>query len=736
MRERLAQGRLSLVESTDIAIQVSAALCAAHEQRVIHRDIKPENIVIRPDSLVKVLDFGLAKVMETDAPSPNTQGEGLSLVETNPGTILGTVQYMSPEQTRGLSVDERTDIWSLGCLFYEMVTGQPAFQGINSKDVITKIRESDPLLFRASTETVPKDLIYILRKLISKPLDSRFQSAAAVAEALKRFRRQLSDPPAVIVAESFPSERGLDYSLATQSITPKSTHRSNLIKTLSPALKELLSDSRRVGIIATLTVLVSILTASYFLRQSATVSSSTPPQINSLAVIPFKQLGESETDESLSQGIADALINKLSRIRNLNVRPIGAVLKYATGENDAVLVGREQKVDAVFEGNMLKSGTRIRLTARLIDSHSGKAIWSEYYEENLSDIFTLEARISENIVRAITPHLDGSVDEQLKRHSTANPEAYKFYLKGRYFWSKRTVEGLNKGAEHFQHAIDLDPNYALAYAGLADCYSLLGSFLHVAPKENLRKAKETALKAIALDESVAEAHASLAKLLMDVDWNWSESEREFRRAIELNPGYITAHHWYGNVYLSAMGRHEEAIAEMKRALELDPTSLTVNADLGWCYIAAQKWDDAIKQLNMTIEMDPTFWPAYHNLAQAYAAINQFDDALKVLGHSATLQKAPAENATLGYVYARTGRLNETNDLLKQELASYKRGEGSAYNIAVMYGALGRKDEAFHWLDRDYDLRDTALLSIKVDPLLEPLRDDPRFTELVRRFNFK
>jgi tetratricopeptide (TPR) repeat protein len=422
-------------------------------------------------------------------------------------------------------------------------------------------------------------------------------------------------------------------------------------------------------------------------------------------------------------------------MRDLNVRPIGAVLKYSALENDPVSVGHEQKVDAVFEGNILRLGDRIRVTTRLVDSRDGRAIWTESYEDNLRDIFAVEDRISERIARAIIPQIDAGDRQQLTKHFTANPDAYQLYLRGRYFWNKRTVEGLNKGADYFQRAIAIDRNYALAYAGLADCYSLLGSFLGVSPRENLLKAKDTAVKAITLDDSLAEAHASLAKLRMDVDWNWAESEREFRRAIELNPGYVTAHHWYGDVYLSAMGRDQEAVAEMRRALELDPTSLILNTDLGWCYIAARRWDDAITQLRLTIEMDPNFWPAYHNLAQAYAAAGRFDEALEVLRQSAKLKDAPEQPATTGYAYARKGQTPEADRILRQEINRFELGQGSAYTVAVIYGALGKKEEAFRWLTRDFDLHDTALLSIKVDPLLAPLRDDARFKELERRFNF-
>jgi serine/threonine protein kinase/TolB-like protein/Tfp pilus assembly protein PilF len=736
LRDRLAQGALKMSEAVEIALQIALALRAAHEAGVVHRDIKPENVMIRRDALVKVLDFGLAKVAQPEGPFP--ESPTLAQVETDPGTILGTVQYMSPEQARGLDVDGRTDLWSLGCVLYEMITGQTPFRGPTPSDVIAEILKSEPPLFRKSPTTLPAPLISVLRNTLCKSPDGRYQTADEAVEQLQRLRRELernepslSHEPLILDGDALRiSTQEAFGGAATQPTGSFANYLSSAVHTLT-------TQARKPPVLfaATVILVVAIATPIYYIRRARNVAPVSGPRISSLAVLPFKQIGAPSADEYLSQGMADVLINKLSRMRNLNVRPIGAVLKYSTTENDPVSVGHEQRVDAVVEGNILRSGDKIRVTTRMINAQDGKAMWTESFEDNSTDVFAFEDRISERIVRSIAPQIDGAAQTQLTRHYTANADAYQLYLKGRYFWNKRTQEGLTKGAEQFQKAVEIDPKYALAYAGLADCYSLLGSYVGVSPRENLLKAKLAALKAIEIDDSLAEAHTSLAKLAMDVDWNWAESEREFRRAIELNPGYVTAHHWYGDVYLSAMGRDQEAIAEMKRALELDPTSLILNADLAWCYIAARRWQDAIDQSRLTIEMDSNFWPAYHNMAQAYAAMGRYGEALDALRELSKLKGAPEQPAALGYIYGISGQTAAAKRILQDETVRYQHGQGSPYNIAVIYAGLGMKDEAFRWLTIDFDSHDTALLSIKVDPLLSPLHSDSRFAELERRFNF-
>lgn len=458
----------------------------------------------------------------------------------------------------------------------------------------------------------------------------------------------------------------------------------------------------------------------------------------SIAVLPFKLIGaESGTDEHFSLGMADALITKLSSIRGIVVRPTSAVRDYTNSQQDARVVGRELEVESVLEGNIQKSGERIRVTVQLVSVRDGAPLWSESFDENFTDIFTVQDRVSEQVVRALALELSSEEQKRLTRRQTESVEAYQAYLRGRFFWNKRSEEGYTKALQHFQHAIELDPAYAQAYAGLADAYALLGSMggNSVLPRsEAMPRAKAAAEKALAIDDTLAEAHTSLAFVRMHYEWDWSAAEREFRRAIEINPNYATAHHWYA-YYFTAMGQMDEAIAEIRRAQEIDPLSLIINTDVGEMLYYARRYDEAIKQCRKTLEMDPNFVLAHRVIGWAYWQKGMPKEAIAELNKAANIPGGRVHVlASLGHIYAASGNRDEAQRILSELKEVGTQGHGAPYEMAAFYAGLGERDQAFAWLEKAYEERSGSLILLRLEPLLSPLRSDPRYHTLLRRMN--
>jgi DNA-binding winged helix-turn-helix (wHTH) protein/TolB-like protein/Flp pilus assembly protein TadD len=491
---------------------------------------------------------------------------------------------------------------------------------------------------------------------------------------------------------------------------------------------------RRKAWAAAALVVALVVAGSYYLiarrarRVEATASNS---QIRSIAILPFKSLGSEETDEYVGLGMADALITKLSSVRQINVRPTSSILKFTNAGQDASAAGRELGVDSVLDGRVQKSGERIRVTVQLVRSSDGAPLWADKFDEKYTNIFAVEDRISEQLVQSLLPTLTGAQKQQLAKHYTEDAEAYQSYIKGRYFWNKRTSDGLKKAINYFEDAIIEDPNYALAYAGLADSYATLGVLDDLPPQEMMPKARSAALKALELDDNLAQAHASLGYVKHHYEWDWAGAEREFKRAIELDPGYATAHQWYG-WYLVSLGRFDEALAECQRAQQLDPMSLYTNLTLGLPYFYSRQYDKAAEQYKKVIEMDSSFWLAHRWLAKTYEeqgrygeAITEFQQVVRLRGGN--MAQAPA----LGYVYALSGRQAEARQVLAELQRISKERHVSPNAIAIIYVGLGDKDQAFAWLAREFKERGDEMMTLKVDQRLDSLRSDPRFAALVK-----
>lgn len=489
-------------------------------------------------------------------------------------------------------------------------------------------------------------------------------------------------------------------------------------------------SSRRRVLALSVLLLVTISTLTYMWIVSRGGHNAKQAAPGSIAVLPFRLLSNEASDEYLGSGMADALITKLSNIRQITVRPTSAVIKYSGRNNaDPLAAGRELGVDSVLEGTIQRAGERVRVTVQLISVRESVPLWAHTFDERFTDIFTVQDSISAQVAQALTLKLTGEEQKLLAKRYTDNVEAYQSYLRGRYFMNKRNEEGLRKGIGYFTEAIEKEPGYALAYAGLADAYSVLGfyQFGALAPEESFQRAKVAAMKALELDETLSEAHASLALARVDADHDEAGAEREYRRAIELNPNYATAHHWYSD-FLAALDRQDEAMAEIRRALELDPLSLVINATLGERLFYARRYDEALAQLRRTLEMDEGFVPARYLLGLTYEQKGMYAEAIAELNRARELSGgSPWMVAALGHSLAMAGRRAEAEQVLVELKELSKRMRVSPYDIATVYTGLGEKTQALEWLQKLYKTHNKRL--IKADPRMDSLRLDPRFQEI-------
>ncbi|HJU54765.1 MAG TPA: tetratricopeptide repeat protein, partial [Pyrinomonadaceae bacterium] len=469
-------------------------------------------------------------------------------------------------------------------------------------------------------------------------------------------------------------------------------------------------------------------------RENAKPEASGPgqPQLNSIAVLPFKAIGAESEDEYLSLGLADALITRLGNVREIVVRPTSAIRRYTEANQDPIAIGRRQGVDAVLEGSFQRQGDRLRLTVQLIRVADGATLWSAQFDERFTDIFSVQDSISERVACDLVTRICGEANGRPAKQKPVNIEAYEAYLKGRYFWNKRTRDGFRKAVEYFKQALEIDPTYARAYAGLGDAYGYLGGDDAAAQAESAAQAKAGARRALELDETLGEAHASLGLYAMNNDWDWAGAEKEFKRAIELNPNYATAHQWYGE-FLAYMGRFDEAIAEIERAHDLDPLSLIISTDVAKVYYIARRHDEAITQYKRTLDVDPDFAEAHALLALAYSTNGQHEEAVAELLKVKGLENNPPYLSWLVYVYGRAGRMDEAQRVLKRVKDLSQQTYVSPLWMAVAHTGLGEKDQAFAWFEKVFAERSSGGgVTLKVNPLFDSLRSDPRFQGFLRR----
>jgi len=728
LRKRINSGSQKLNEILEIAVQTAGALGAAHAAGIIHRDIKPENIMVRRDGYVKVLDFGLAKLSEPSVFASDAEALTKAMVNTREGTIMGTANYMSPEQARGIDVDARTDLWSLGVVLYEMITGTGPFVGETATDSISLILQKEPVPLTSYIKGVPAELERIVSKSLTKDREERYQTAKDLLIDLRNLKRKLE-----VDAE-------LDRTVPPELRGPLSTASGTAATTVSPTTEPALSSAEYIfsGIkghkiaaaVGALVLLAAVVGIGLYVH-----ARNSEVAIESIAVLPFQNKSGDPDTEYLSDGLSESLIYRLSQLPKLRVSPTSSVFRYKNKEIDPIKVGDELGVNAVLSGRIVQRGENLTISAELIDVRHDKLLWGEQYERKVSELLQTQREIAKEIVDKLRLKVSGQ-ESAFTKHYTESNEAFQLYMKGRFYWNKRMPSALHKSVEYYEQAIQQDPTFALAYAGLADTYALLGgpeAGGDMAPIEALPKAKAAALKSIQLDASLAEPHVSLAHVSYFYDRDWVVAEREFKRAIELNPNYPVAHHWYA-IFLSTIpGRIPEALTEIRRALDLDPTSLIINSWYGRILDVAGQLDEAVEQLKKTVELDPNFILAHYRLGQTYAEKRMYTEAIDEFNKVLNLQDGKATGLMgLAYVYALAGRRPEADKSLNELLELSKQRYVSPGQIGIIYIARGEKDKAFQRLEEANKVYDLNLMRMKVERRFDPLRSDPRFDDLVRR----
>jgi serine/threonine-protein kinase len=728
LRQRMASP-MTTSEICEVGIQVASALAAAHSAGITHRDIKPENIMVRPDGVVKVLDFGLAKLAErvdsADASDPTAITQ--KVVETDPGVVMGTISYMSPEQARGGAVDSRTDVYSLGVVMYEMIAGRVPFEGDSFGDVISGILSKRPAPLVRYAPDVHPELDRIVTKALTKNREERYQTIKDLMIDLKRLKQRVD-----LQAEL---EHSSPHEWARTDIIERKTGGSG------PAIKDTVALDPASTPIRTTSSAEYIITeikrhkkATFVVLSVAVIAIAATTfiggrnRIDSVAILPFaNQTGDAKMD-AIGDEMAEGIIDHLYQLPPLRVISYGSVVGYKGRQLDASAVGRELGVSAVMIGRFSRNGEMITVNAELVDARDKTRIWGDQETLKFSDLMMAQHRLA----RSVSDKLGLKLSEEERKHLDAD----EFYETGRNYWNQRTAEALTKSVGYFEKAVALKPDYALAHAGLADCYNMLATYGARAPTEAFPKAKDEARKALEIDDTLADAHVSLAYAQFRGDWKWVEAEREFRQALALNSKSGQAHQWYASL-LVATGRTDEAIAHTKLAVELDSTSLIIRSQFGFVYFFAHRYEDAIMASQKVLELDPTFFAARRYLGQAYAQRGRYEQAIAEFEKSvAASGSSPLIKAELAHTLAMAGRKDDAQRILDELKQLSSERYFSPYHIAMICAGLGEKDDAFNWLEKAIEQRADYMVFLKVDPRFDPLHADARFAGLLDRVGLR
>jgi eukaryotic-like serine/threonine-protein kinase len=697
LAQRLASGPLPEKDVITFGTQIAAALQEAHDCGIIHRDLKPANIAIATRGQAKILDFGLASLLR---PEEDLTTDSLTGSRGTPGTF----PYMSPEQLRAEPVDARSDIHAIGTVLYEMATGRRAFSGELLSRVIDDILHQPPVPPRALHSRISPELERIILKCLDKDPGRRYQSAKELLVDLRR----------------------LDAASSAHA-------------TVSPPPLTAWGRATRPAIYAVAALLAAAIALAGLnvggLRERLSGRAASP-KIKSLAVLPLENLSHDPEQEYFVDGMTEALITDIAKIRALRVTSRTSVMRYKGTKKPLQQIARELNVDALVEGSVARSGDRVRIDAQLIDARSDRNLWTESYRSDLSDVLALQASVARAIAGEVRTQLTPDERAGLSSARPVKPEAFEAYLRGLYSLNKRTSDDLHNAIDSFQKAVDIEPTYALAYAGLAEGYTLITIYGETAPRKAMPKAKAAAERALESDKSLAEAYAVLADVEWSYDWDATAAETAFQRALQINPSYATAHQWYA-LYLSNLGKNEQAMAHISRAQEVDPLSPIIEVNAGWCYYVSGRYDEAIELLKRVAEKEPNFWVVHSTLGQSYLAKVQLPDAIHELELARSLSPEATRNmALLANAYALGGRSAESRRLLQELISLSRKRYISPVYMAIVSIGLGEKDQAFAWLEKAYADRSDWMVLLQTEPLFDPVRSDPRFQDLLRRIGVR